>query len=47
MFFEKLLSINGEAVWPQITAIKFDIEGIGCLQMINTMIDHIRSCKEL
>ena len=46
MSLKKLLRINGEAGWPEVTAMKFGIEGTGCLQMIKTTIDHVRSCKE-
>ena len=29
-------------MWPEVTAMKFGIEGTGCLQMIKTTIDHVR-----
>ena len=47
MFLKTLLRLNGEPVCgPEVTAMKFGIEGTGCLQMIKTTIDHVRSCKE-
>jgi hypothetical protein len=49
MFFKRWQWINGEsldqqeAVWPEITVMQFGIENTGCLQMIKTTIEHVRS----
>jgi len=49
MFFKRWQWINGEsldqleAVWPENTVMQFGTENTGCLQMIKTTIEHVRS----
>jgi len=36
-----------EEVWPQVTYMQLGTENTGCQQIINTTIEHVRSCTPM